>query len=259
MPAHEDWRTNPGDWLKALGEPQHVRALANMVRLYPRFAENFWRYVSSRGSYPHDVEVRTPTGTVRVRIFSFHDMMTVNEVFCRNDYPAGPALRYVLDIGANIGISALYFLSRNRESRCILYEPDPRNVERLRENLRGYEDRYTLVQSAVSDVSGPQTFGIEDTGRYGGIGVATGKTITVPCVHIDEALRAALRTFPRIDVLKIDTEGVEVQTVKAIDKALLPHIQNVYIEAQLGGEQLFASHFHNRQYGSIRQLRRLVS
>ena len=247
-----------GDWLKAMREPQHVRALVNMARLYPRFGENFWRYVSGRGSYPSDIEVRTPTGPVRVRIFSFHDMLTVNEIFCRMDYPAGPGLRYVLDIGSNIGISALFFLSRNDESRCILYEPDRRNIERLRENLRGYEDRYTLVESAVSDVSGPQTFGIEDTGRYGGIGVATGKSITVPCVHIDEALRAGLQAFPRIDVLKIDTEGVEVQTVNAIDDALLSHIQNVYIEAQ-PGEQLRAEHFHNRQYGSIRQLRRIAA
>jgi FkbM family methyltransferase len=247
-----------GDWLKAMREPQHVRALVNMVRLYPRFVENFWRYVSSRGSYPHVIEVRTPTGPVRIRIFSFHDLMTVNEIFCRNDYPAGPDVRYVLDLGSNIGISALYFLSRNRESRCILYEPDQRNIARLRENLRGYEDRYTLVESAVSDVSGPQTFGIEYTGRYGGIGVSTGETITVPCVHIDEALRAALQTFPRIDVLKIDTEGVEVQTVKAIDEAFLPQIQNVYLEAQ-PREPLRASHFRNRQYGSVRQLRRLAS
>jgi FkbM family methyltransferase len=256
MPAMIGQRKT-SEWLAAVVQPQHYRALVNMARVYPSFADNLWRYLSGRGSYPCDIEVRTPVGPVRLRLYSYHDMLTVNEIFCRKDYPAGPGLRYVLDIGSNIGISALYFLTRNHESRCILYEPDPKNVERLRHNLRGYEHRYQLVESAVSDVSGPLSFGVEESGRYGGIGLPTGHSITVQCVHIDEALRAALQSFPRIDILKIDTEGVEVQTVNAIDSALLPHIQNAYIEAQ-PREPLRASHFHNRQYGSIRQLRRLA-
>lgn len=241
------------EYTEAAFQPQHYRALFNMWRLYPRFWDMAWRYFSGSGQYPCDAAVRTPVGTVSIRLHSYHDVLTVNEIFCRQDYPAGAHLKAVLDLGSNIGISALFFLTRNAESRCILYEPDPRNVERLKANLAGYEARYTLVEAAVSDRSGQVEFGIESSGRYGGIGLATGETIVVPCIHIDDALRAAIERFGHVDILKIDTEGVEVQTVRAIDPKLLPFVRQIFLEADPQGE-LHPASFSNRQYGSVRQL-----
>lgn len=241
------------EYTEAAFQPQHYRALYNMWRRYPRFWENAWRYFSGRGSYPYDIQVKTPTGPVTIRLHSYHDILTVNEIFCREDYPAGEDLAAVLDLGSNIGVSALFFLTRNRHSRCILYEPDPRNIARLRANLAGYEDRYTLVACAVSNEAGQLAFGIEPSGRYGGIGVQTGEVITVPCVHINEALRAAVEQLGAIDILKIDTEGVEVRTVKAIAADLLPQVRRIFLEAN-PPEELHPTVFHNRQYGSVRQL-----
>ena len=45
-----------------------------------------------------------------------------------------------VDFGSNIGISALYFLTRNPSVQVYLFEPVPSNIERLRENLKGYEN-----------------------------------------------------------------------------------------------------------------------
>lgn len=243
----------PSEYTEAAFQPQHYRALFNMWLLYPRFCENVWRYFSGRGNYPYDIQVKTPTGPVTIRLHSYHDILTVNEIFCRQDYPAGEGLRTVLDLGSNIGISALFFLTRNRQSRCILYEPDPRNVVRLRENLAGFEDRYSLIASAVSDEAGQLGFGIEPSGRYGGIGLQTGEVITVPCIHINDALRAAIDQLGHIDVVKIDTEGVEVRTVKAIAPDLLPFIHQIFLEAK-PNEELHAAVFLNKQYGSVRQM-----
>lgn len=241
--------------LGAVFQPQHYRALFNMWRLYPRFLENLWRYASGEGTYPYDIQVRTPVGTLSIRLYSYHDILTVNEIFCRRDYPAEEDLRFVLDLGSNIGISALYFLSRNQESKCILYEPDRRNVDKLKRNLAGLEHRYTLVEAAVADHAGQLEFGIEPTGRYGGIGVHTGEAIIVDCLHINDVLRDALRVFPRVDVIKIDTEGVEVQTVEAIDVELLKRVRRIFLEAHPKTE-LRGDLFRNRQYGSVRQLTR---
>jgi FkbM family methyltransferase len=243
------------EWLQALSGPQHYRALLNMARVYPRFAGDLWRYLSGRGTYPYDIALRTPCGPASVRLYSYHDMLTVNEIFCRRDYPADASVRYVLDLGSNIGISALYFLTRGPETRCILYEPDPRNVERLRHNLRAYEDRYTLVEQAVADASGPVRFGVEASGRYGGIDVPTGQAIEVQCAHIDDVLRQALASFPHIDLLKIDTEGVEIRTVEAIAPNLLPSVRAIYLEAA-PRQPLRPEQFRNRQYGPVRQLTR---
>jgi FkbM family methyltransferase len=242
-----------GQVLRAACERQHYIALRNMSALYPKFRENLWRYLTGQGDYPYDLEVRTPVGVQTIRIYSYHDMLTVNEIFCRQDYFADGDLRYVLDLGSNIGISARYFLSRNYDSKCILYEPDVRNVEKLKENLKGLEERYILHQMAVSDMAGTVEFGIEPTGRYGGIALTTGKTVLVQCMHVNEAIDLALQSWPRIDILKIDTEGVEIQTVEAIRENLLSSISSIYIEAR-PETNLHPHLFRNRQYGSVRQL-----
>ena len=52
-----------------------------------------------------------------------------------------PVATSVIDIGPNIGISPLYFLTRSHTTHCELHEPDPNNLAKLLENLKGYEDR----------------------------------------------------------------------------------------------------------------------
>jgi FkbM family methyltransferase len=205
-------------------------ALARMPRIYPRPAANAWRYFSARGDYPYDCAVRTPLGTVRPRLWTSHDLLTVNEIFCRRDYEAPEDVGVVVDIGSNIGISALYFLTRNRTARCHLYEPVPRNVERLRHNLAGFEDRWTLTEAAVWDRDGEVEFGVEPTGRYSGIGVTAPERISVECVAIGRVLERVLEQEGRIDVLKVDTEGAEVDTVAAIRPDLLDHVGTIYFE-----------------------------
>jgi FkbM family methyltransferase len=239
--------------LSALVQRQHYIALFNMARIYPDFGDNLLRYLTGRGDYPYDIEVRTPLGMIRPRLYTHHDLLTVNEIFCRLDYAAEESIRTVVDLGSNIGISALYFLTRNRESKCYLYEPDERNIERLKKNLAGYEGRYNLVQAAVSYESGKLEFGVEPTGRYGGIGVKTGKTITVDCLNISDVLRGVLQEAERIDILKIDTEGVEIRSVEAIAPELATRIRKIYLEAN-PGRALLPAIFRQRQYGSVCQL-----
>ena len=239
--------------LTALCQRRHYVALINMCRLYPRFLDGLWRYLTGKGSYPYDIEVRTPVGLILMRLYSHHDLLTVNEIFCRQDYFADSSLGHAADLGSNIGISAMYFLTRNAHSKCTLYEPDPRNITRLKQNLRGFEDRYRLFQSAVSDHAGQIEFGIEPTGRYGGIGLNTGKSIFVSCIHINEAIVNILQYTSEIDILKIDTEGVEVQTVDAIDPDLMRYISTIYLEAQ-PARNLHPEQFNNKQCGSVRQL-----
>jgi FkbM family methyltransferase len=160
--------------------------------------------------------------------------MTVHEMFCREDYRAGPDLGAVVDIGSNIGLSALYFLTRNATSRCHLFEPVPRNVERLRENLAGLEDRWTLTQAAVADRKGTMPFRSEFTGRYGGLGLEGGEQIEVEVRNVNDVLRSVLEAERAIDLLKIDTEGSEAATVAAIDRELLARIGWIVCEDTQG-------------------------
>jgi FkbM family methyltransferase len=237
----------------AVLQRQHYRALFNMWRLYPKFVDNFWRYASGQGSYPHTIEVRTPIGIISILLHSYHDILTVNEIFCRQDYPAHPNVRNVVDLGSNIGVSALFFLTRNTDSQCILYEPDPRNITKLKQNLAGFEHRYTLIEAAVADRSGQIEFGIEATGRYGGINRQSKERINVKCVHIEDALNEAFQSLPHIDILKIDIEGEELRAFAAISDINLRRIRRIYLEVA-PQESIRSELFINRQYGSICQL-----
>jgi FkbM family methyltransferase len=120
----------------------------------------------------------------------------------------------------------------------------------LKRNLLGFEDRYHLVDAAVSYEEGQLEFGIETTGRYGGIGAKTGTTITVSCLHINDVLEEVLEQAKTIDVLKIDTEGVEEKTVAAIDQHLARRIKTVLIEARPSTD-LQPALFRQRQYGGV--------
>jgi FkbM family methyltransferase len=205
---------------------ENYAALWRMRRFCTQPREMAWRYLSGRGTYPYRCGVRTPLGIVAPVVYTHDDLVTVTEVFCRLDYEAPPELRVVVDVGSNIGISALYFLTRDPAVRCHLYEPVPQNVARLRQNLAGYEDRYDLTEAAVWDRDGTVSFGVEQTGRYGGINVPAAETIEVECIDVNRVLEA----IPRIDVLKVDTEGAEIATVGAIRDDLLDRIGLIYLE-----------------------------
>ena len=225
-------------------------ALWRMWRLYPRFRENLGRYFLGRGEYPYDCQVRTPVGLEAPTLYSTHDMWTMNEVFCRQDYGADPGARVVVDIGSNIGISALFFLTSS-SCRCWLFEPVPRNVERLRRNLSAYEDRFELRPLAVAEASGRVEFGVEDSGRYGGIRVETGRSVEVACVGINNVLEEVLDLAPAVDILKIDTEGTELELLRAIRPELLRRVRTAYLEVERRPEsapEAFDSTFRNQTW-----------
>jgi FkbM family methyltransferase len=232
---------------------QHYIALINMARNYPEFWQNIFRYLTGSGQYPYKIFIRTPEGIISPTLYSHHDLLTVNEIFCRCDYFANKNDKIIVDFGSNIGISALYFLTRSKESKCYLYEPYERNIVKLRKNLTGFDERYILAEKAVSNEVGKVEFGIEPTGRYGGIGIKTGQIITVDCLDVNNVLAEILEKEQIIDILKIDTEGVEIRTVEAIKHELAKRIRKVYIEAH-PERSLQATLFWQKQSGSVCQL-----
>jgi FkbM family methyltransferase len=244
---------NVGTLAKSLLEPRHYIAAGNMVRKYDAPVDMFRRYLTNDGDYPYTARVRTPTSLLELETYSPHDVLTINEIFCREDYRADAGDKIIVDFGSNIGISAAYFLSRGLGALAYLFEPLQTNVERLQHNLRRFPDQYVLQQTAVGPEEGEVQFGVEDTGRYGGVGVATGKTITVPCVSSRKVLEEVVERHGRIDVLKADIEGLEGAIIADIPPALARNIGKIYVEFIFDENPLPATH-HFRQYGDIAQL-----
>jgi FkbM family methyltransferase len=229
--------------------PRHYRALWNTFRIGVDSWEGLRRYLLGGGDYPYRCRVRTPVGTVGMTLFSRDDVLTLNEVFYREDYRVPNDIRTAVDFGANIGVSAVYFLTRNESCRAYLFEPDPRNVERLRRNLAGFEDRYRLYEHAVTDADGEFDFGIEETGRYGGIGVQAAETIRVRGRDVNAILDEVLGEANAVDVLKVDVEGLEPRIVSAIRPDVLERITTIYLEAGDGEPALQSNAFARRRRG----------
>jgi FkbM family methyltransferase len=103
----------------------------------------FWPTVLLR--IPADnVQLYLRTGT------SDFDVLT--QIFTQREYAPLDALetvRSIIDCGANVGYSSLYFLNRYPLARVIAVEPDPANAAICRKNLARYGDRAQVIESAV--------------------------------------------------------------------------------------------------------------
>jgi FkbM family methyltransferase len=149
----------------------------------------------------------TPTRTVRATGPAGVPEWLQKEV---EDYFAVPLLvqpKVIIDIGANIGGFALRARREWPEAKVIAYEPLPSNVARLRRNVD--PEWATVVPAAVRAESGSKPMYLGDLFVTGGFVKGDRQTINeivVDCV--------AARDLPACDLLKIDTEGSEVEILR---------------------------------------------
>jgi FkbM family methyltransferase len=116
----------------------------------------------------------------------------------------------VLDIGANIGAFALRAHQEWPNAKVFCYEPMPFNVVRLRQNVD--QEWCTVEPSAVRAKAGTSDIFIGDmfvTGGFARGARQTDQTVRVNCV--------AVSSLPACDLVKIDTEGSEVEILQSLD------------------------------------------
>jgi FkbM family methyltransferase len=132
----------------------------------------------------------------------------------------------VLDIGAHGGYYTLLASRKvGRRGRVIAFEPSPRERQRLYQHLRINRCSNVLVErAAVSSYEGEAEFFFVD-GRDTGCNslrppvVADSiRTLPVPVVTLDSALERL--AIDRVDFLKMDVEGGELEVLKGAIKLL---------------------------------------
>jgi FkbM family methyltransferase len=111
----------------------------------------------------------------------------------------------LLDLGANVGLSAIYLARRLPVTSIIAVEPDPGNFAMLRENLRlsGLESRSTAVQAFAGAERGFAQ--IQDSGN-GAWGMRMGRRAEsgIPVYPLEDLARSGSPM-----VVKCDIEGAE--------------------------------------------------
>jgi FkbM family methyltransferase len=189
------------------------------------------RYILEKDSYPYVCRVRTPIGYAHLTLHSPGDAFTMQEIFGLGCYPARKE-EIIVDFGANIGISAAYFLTRNPSSFVYGYEPLPENFAKLEKNLQPFAGRFVIRQVAIADKNGTLSFYTETSGRLSGFDCTDGDWRTFPCVSALEMLREVIHSHGRIDILKIDVEGAERVFMPTITDDVLQKIGRIYLEGR---------------------------
>ena len=159
----------------------------------------------------------------------------------------------VLDIGANVGAHAV-FLSHvvGKGGRVVAFEPLPANIDSLNETIRrrGRFANISIVQVAVGNperahrsvtikVPGDDltqaSLKRQRTGSWEG--KADVREFSVPLVSLDAD--KAVQAIQRLDFVKIDVEGGELDVLRGASYTLSRHLPFIYCEAYDNWEASF--------------------
>ncbi|MDR3358423.1 MAG: FkbM family methyltransferase [Desulfovibrio sp.] len=220
-----------GNYILASMQFRHWKAFFNIIRKAHYPFDFLARYLFDSGKYPTKIAICHKSDKIYIDAYTQHDILTINEIFFREDYYVPSKSKVIVDLGSNIGISILYFIHKSDiDCNIYAYEPVSENIKKLYKNLNGFENRFILSRHAIGDFEGIASFGIEKTGRYGGIGIELENTILVNVVNINKEICKILEKHKLIDVLKIDIESNEQAVLDAIDDVYLQKIRYIHIE-----------------------------
>lgn len=117
--------------------------------------------------------------------------------------------RTILDLGANVGMTAVYFARKYPGAKIACVEPIPTNLELLRQNLASNKVEASVFAAAIDSSDGETTM---DVGQLDyGFKVAS-EGLTVPTISVQTILSEL--GWANIDLLKIDIEGHEGVVLK---------------------------------------------
>ena len=72
--------------MRALLEARHYRAVKNILLSHAQPMDFLGRYAFKRGSYPSLQRVCLDGREIDLQSYSWHDVLTINEIFFRRDY-----------------------------------------------------------------------------------------------------------------------------------------------------------------------------
>lgn len=149
------------------------------------------------------------------------DFFVVRDVFENDDYGAVrkmnlPPDARIVDLGANVGVTSLYFASLYPRCQILAVEPDAANADLAERNCRGLiaAGRLRLERAFAGGSDG--TACIDRTDQSWGFkksdaspAAAAGAADAIPCLSMTTLL--ARHPMDRIDLLKCDVEGSEAE------------------------------------------------
>ena len=174
-----------------------------------------------------------------------HDFRFPDSVFMRNmlsgifqgrEYPLpvlpGYTASTIVDVGANIGAAAIYFLNAFPTAEIWCYEPSLQNFWFLEANTRDFPTRIRVLPYGLLDRDSDLSMyhGIDQCGQNSLVNTLETFPEAAETVRLVRAGReASQRQWHHISILKIDTEGCEVPILAELLSAV-PTIDFVFCE-----------------------------
>lgn len=159
------------------------------------------------------------------------DLMIAREILCEeSEYRSPKSIdpKVIIDVGANIGMTSLYYLTLYQNAKIFCFEPVPENLELLRRNLEPYADRVTIIPKGLGDAEGVFTFERStDPRNFGGGGFHGGGegdcSLSLPVTTLRQVAKE--HQIDRVDLIKLDAEGAEWPTLKGAPPELIANAE----------------------------------
>jgi FkbM family methyltransferase len=208
---------------KVLKSLRYARSLAN------------WRDVARAAWEGREVaELRLRNG-VTVTASAGHGIVGMyKEIWYRDAYRLCaeplPAGAIVVDVGANVGVFALYAAVVGRAARVYAYEPFPESFELLCANAaRNRLDAIRPSRLAVGGERGQRRLFVGlGHGRNTLLGAAEQSSVVVECITLADVFER--ERIDRCDLLKLDCEGAEYEILLGAPGGLLRRVDRIAME-----------------------------
>jgi FkbM family methyltransferase len=159
------------------------------------------------------------------------DIPTLKKIFIKKEYDAtiGFEPKIIVDAGAYIGLSALFFAAKYPKAHIICIEPNKDNYAFLKRNTEGYKN-ITCLNTAVWNTS--RLLEVKDYGHghWGFVVEETDKESAESFTSTSISDLIKKYNINGIDILKIDIEGAEKEMFSNNFHAWLPRTKVIMIE-----------------------------
>lgn len=113
----------------------------------------------------------------------------------------------IVDLGANIGLSALYMGHLHPEARVVCVEPDPENFHILKRNI-GESPKAICINAAIGAAEGRANLAFSSKNEPWATRTVLSEDGSVRVISLNKLITDY--QIERIDILKIDIEGAEL-------------------------------------------------
>jgi len=179
--------------------------------------------------------------TDKKRELIFHGGMNNGDlanIFVKNDYDFLKVEdKIIVDIGANIGDTAIYFAVKGAK-KVIGLEPFHKNFEIAEKNIscNNFTNEIKLVQAGCSSESGSVKISTEDQSNIESVIKRSEEGENISLISLKDIIEQY--QIPKDSVLKIDCEGCEYDIIEnAADETLL-HFSQIQLEYHSGYKSL---------------------